>query len=132
MESVRIAPLDPPYEQEIVAQLMKWMPPAAAVEPLKLFRTLALHQDLFARMRPLGAGVLGSRVVDPDLREVMIHRTCARCGAEYEWGGRFQKTPRLWRAAQHASCASPRTVELSCSSLKPTSAAKDAAPCRPG
>jgi alkylhydroperoxidase family enzyme len=37
-------------------------------------------------MRPLGAGILGHGRVDPRLREVMIHRTCALCGAEYEWG----------------------------------------------
>jgi alkylhydroperoxidase family enzyme len=86
VNAVRIAPLEPPYEPEIEAQLRKWMPPAGAVEPLKLFRTLAIHPDLFARMRPLGAGILGSQVVDPLLREVMIHRTCARCSAEYEWG----------------------------------------------
>jgi alkylhydroperoxidase family enzyme len=37
-------------------------------------------------MRPLGAGILGHGLVEPRLREIMIHRTCARCGAEYEWG----------------------------------------------
>jgi len=37
-------------------------------------------------MRPLGAGILGHGLVEPRLREVMIHRTCARCDAEYEWG----------------------------------------------
>ncbi len=38
-------------------------------------------------MRPLGAGILGSRAtVEPGLREVMIDRTCALTGAEYEWG----------------------------------------------
>jgi alkylhydroperoxidase family enzyme len=51
-----------------------------------LFRTLAVHDELFSRMRPLGAGILGNRLVAPDLREVMIDRTSARCGAEYEWG----------------------------------------------
>jgi 4-carboxymuconolactone decarboxylase len=38
-------------------------------------------------MRPLGAGILGSgATVPPRLREVMIDRTCALTGAEYEWG----------------------------------------------
>ncbi len=38
-------------------------------------------------MRPLGAGILGNKArVEPRLREVMIHRTCALTGAEYEWG----------------------------------------------
>ena len=38
-------------------------------------------------MRPLGAGILGaSALLAPAVREVMIHRTCALAGAEYEWG----------------------------------------------
>ena len=56
------------------------------MEPLRLFRTLAVHDDFASRMRPLGAGILGKGRVEPRLREVMIHRTCALCGAEYEWG----------------------------------------------
>jgi alkylhydroperoxidase family enzyme len=45
-----------------------------------------VHESLFARMRPLGAGILGHGLVEPRLRELMILRTCARCRAEYEWG----------------------------------------------
>ncbi|MBJ7332242.1 MAG: carboxymuconolactone decarboxylase family protein [Solirubrobacteraceae bacterium] len=82
----RIAPLDPPYAPSIAEMLAKWMPPGADVEPLKLFRTMAVHEELTARMRPLGAGILGSDRVPARLRELVIHRTCARCGAEYEWG----------------------------------------------
>lgn len=84
--NIRIAPLEAPYEPDVAAMLAKWMPPGADVTPLALFRTLALHDELCSRMRPLGAGILGSRIVEPLLREVMIHRTCARCRAEYEWG----------------------------------------------
>jgi hypothetical protein len=82
----RIAPVTPPYEPELEAMLMKWMPPGSAVEPLALFRTLALHDELFSRMRPLGSGILGHGRIEPREREVIIHRTCARAGAEYEWG----------------------------------------------
>jgi 4-carboxymuconolactone decarboxylase len=82
----RIAPLEPPYEPDIATMLAKWMPPGSGLEPLKLFRTLAVHDDFTSRMRPLGAGILGKGRVEPRLREVMIHRTCALCGAEYEWG----------------------------------------------
>jgi 4-carboxymuconolactone decarboxylase len=82
----RIAPLAPPYEPAIEAMLRKWMPPGSAIEPLVLFRTLAVHDDLAARMRPLGAGLLGHGRVEPREREIVIHRTCARAGAEYEWG----------------------------------------------
>jgi 4-carboxymuconolactone decarboxylase len=85
-DAPRIAPLEPPYEEELGSLLEKWMPPGSDAEPLALFRTLAVHPDLMSRMRPLGAGILGRGLVEPRLREVMIHRTCALCGAEYEWG----------------------------------------------
>jgi alkylhydroperoxidase family enzyme len=62
------------------------MPPGSAVEPLALFRTLMVHGELAARMRPLGAGILGHGSVAPREREILLLRTCARCGAEYEWG----------------------------------------------
>jgi alkylhydroperoxidase family enzyme len=82
----RIAPLDPPYEPALDEMLKRWMPPGSQIEPLKLFRTLAVHDGLFSRMRPLGAGILGHGRIDPRDRELIIHRTCARAGAEYEWG----------------------------------------------
>jgi 4-carboxymuconolactone decarboxylase len=82
----RIAPLEPPYEAETQAQLEKWMPPGAPVEPLALFRTLLVHSELAARMRPLGSALLGHGLVEPRDREIIVLRTCARCGAEYEWG----------------------------------------------
>jgi 4-carboxymuconolactone decarboxylase len=86
-QAPRLAPLSAPYDEDIAAQLARWMPPGADVEPLALFRTLYLHEQLAARMRPLGAGILGRAATVPALlREVMIERTCALTGAEYEWG----------------------------------------------
>jgi 4-carboxymuconolactone decarboxylase len=86
-QPARIAPLQPPYTPDVAAALARWMPPDSPVEPLRLFRTLNVHEELASRMRPLGAGILGSRAQVPAaLREVMIHRTCALTGAEYEWG----------------------------------------------
>jgi 4-carboxymuconolactone decarboxylase len=82
----RIPPVQPPYDEEVAALLARWMPPNSDAEPLRLFRTLALHPELAARMRPLGAGILAHGTVAPRLRELMIQRTCALCGAEYEWG----------------------------------------------
>jgi 4-carboxymuconolactone decarboxylase len=85
--SPRIAPLEAPYEPEIEAALAKWMPPNSPLDPLRLFRTLMVHDQLAGRMLPLGAGILGrSATVPPPLREVAIHRTSALVGAEYEWG----------------------------------------------
>jgi 4-carboxymuconolactone decarboxylase len=86
-QTPRIAPLEPPYDSDIEAALAKWMPPESPMEPLRLFRTLVVHDTLASRMRPLGAGILGSTARVPALlREVLIHRTCALTGAEYEWG----------------------------------------------
>jgi 4-carboxymuconolactone decarboxylase len=65
--------------------LSKWMG-GSNEEPLKLFRTLAVHEELASRMRPLGAGILGHPRLLPRERELLILRTCARAGAEYEWG----------------------------------------------
>jgi alkylhydroperoxidase family enzyme len=86
MPEPRIAPLQPPYAPETEAMLSRWMPPGSEVEPLRLFRTLAVHDGLFSRMRPLGAGLLGHPRLAPRERELLILRTCARAGAEYEWG----------------------------------------------
>jgi 4-carboxymuconolactone decarboxylase len=82
----RIAPLEPPYEAHIETFLSKWMPPESPMEPLRLFRTLAVHEQLASRMRPQGAAILAHGQVEPRDREIVIHRTCARTGAEYEWG----------------------------------------------
>lgn len=82
----RIAPLEPPYAPATAALLARWMPPGSALEPLALFRTLAVHDELAARMRPLGAGILGHGRMPPREREIVILRTCGRAGAEYEWG----------------------------------------------
>lgn len=82
----RIEPVQPPYEGEIGEQLAKWMPPGAPVDPLALFRTLVVHPELASRMRPLGSALLGHGLVEPRDREIVVLRTCARAGAEYEWG----------------------------------------------
>ncbi|WP_021594199.1 carboxymuconolactone decarboxylase family protein [Actinomadura welshii] len=82
----RIAPLDPPYSPEIAAALAKWMPPNVTHDPLVLFRTLHRAPELASRMRVLGAGLLAHGGLPARDREIVIHRTCARAGCEYEWG----------------------------------------------
>jgi alkylhydroperoxidase family enzyme len=85
MPAPRIAPLDPPYSAQTAALLAKWMG-SSDQEPLRPFRTLAVHDELASRMLPLGAGILGHPRLDPRERELIVLRTCARAGAEYEWG----------------------------------------------
>ncbi|HWF53365.1 MAG TPA: carboxymuconolactone decarboxylase family protein [Solirubrobacteraceae bacterium] len=82
----RIAALQPPYEPELRQMLERWMPSGSGLDPLILFRTMAVHGELMSRMRPLGSGILGHGLIAPREREIVIHRTCARAGAEYEWG----------------------------------------------
>jgi 4-carboxymuconolactone decarboxylase len=110
----RIAPLEPPYEPDTAALLAKWMPPGNDVEPLRLFRTLAVHDELASRMRPLGAGILGHPRLEPRERELLILRTCARAGAEYEWGvhavafgGPLGLTERQLAATVHGASDDP-------------------------
>jgi alkylhydroperoxidase family enzyme len=80
----RIAPLEPPHEPAVQSYLDAVTP--EGIEPLNLFRTLAVHSELASRMRPLGAGLLGHPKIQPSERELVILRTCALNGAEYEWG----------------------------------------------
>jgi 4-carboxymuconolactone decarboxylase len=83
----RMAPLQEPYSDSVREALERWMPPGADAPPLRLFATLMHNEELASRMRPLGAGILGASArVPAPLREVVIHRTCALNGAEYEWG----------------------------------------------
>ncbi len=82
----RIAPLDPPYAPDIATALAKWMPPGAAHDPLVLFRILHRNPELASRMRVLGAGLLAHGRLPVRDREIVIDRTCARAGCEYEWG----------------------------------------------
>jgi alkylhydroperoxidase family enzyme len=80
----RIEPLSPPYEPEVAEQLARMMPPGAA--PIALFR-------MFARNLPMARGMSGwagyyltSRLrLSMREREIVIDRTCARTGCEYEW-----------------------------------------------
>jgi len=80
----RIEPLNPPYEPEVAESLRRMMPPGA--EPLRLFRTVARNPAILERFRSTGAYILNFGRVDPVDREILLHRTCARCGCEYEWG----------------------------------------------
>ena len=81
----RIAPLESPYPDDVLSQLSAMMP--AGVAPDRAVP--------YVRPQPaddLGDAGLGRYVLGRDLslpmrdREILIDRTCARCGCEYEWG----------------------------------------------
>ena len=80
----RLAPLAPPYDPHVANTLARMMPPGQ--EPLKLFRTVAHNRHILDKLRSTGAYLLNYGTLDPADRELVIQRTCARCGCEYEWG----------------------------------------------
>ena len=82
MNVPRVPPLDPPYSQPVAQALARIMP--EGVPPLVLFRTLARNERVFLRI--MASGLLDRGSVTLREREIVIDRTCFRCGSEYEWG----------------------------------------------
>jgi alkylhydroperoxidase family enzyme len=81
----RIEPLNPPYEPAVATTLAAMMP--AGVPPILLFRTFANNLPMTEAMRAWGSYELGRHFsLSMRDREILIARTCARCGCEYEWG----------------------------------------------
>src|SRR3954468_3092512 len=78
----RITSAEPPYEPQIAAALERIMPPG--IEPLVLFRTMARSPRVFTKM--FAGGLLDKGPLSLRQREIVIDRTTARLGAEYEWG----------------------------------------------
>jgi alkylhydroperoxidase family enzyme len=81
MQTPRIAPIEPPYAEAVQTDFDKAM---RGAPPLLLFRTVAHNPRILQRM--MAGGLLDRGSVSLRLRELVILRTCARCGAEYEWG----------------------------------------------
>ena len=77
----RIAPAVPPFDPTVGDRLDKRM---KGRPPLTLFTTLARDSRLFHRF--FDAGLLDKGNLTMRQREIVIDRTCALCGAEYEWG----------------------------------------------
>jgi alkylhydroperoxidase family enzyme len=82
MSSPRIQPLQPPYTVDVQAAFERVMPPG--VPPLKLFRSMAHNPRVLQRL--IAGGLLDHGSISLRERELLILRTTALCGAEYEWG----------------------------------------------
>lgn len=82
MPTSRIAPVEPPYSEQ-QEKLFKTVMPEG-MDPLVLFRTLANSDRIFPRF--MRSGILDRGPVAIRHRELVIHRTTARCNSEYEWG----------------------------------------------
>jgi 4-carboxymuconolactone decarboxylase len=78
----RVDPVTAPYGPDLQAVFDKIMPPGVA--PLALFTTLARVPRVYDRFR--AGSLLDRGPVSLRHREIVIDRTCARCGCAYEWG----------------------------------------------
>lgn len=79
--TARIQPATPPFDDdiaEIINRTMKGQP------PLHLFATLARDPRLARKF--FGGGLLDRGNLTLRQREIIIDRTTALCGSEYEWG----------------------------------------------
>jgi alkylhydroperoxidase family enzyme len=81
----RIQPVRPPYSPDVAERLAAMMPPG--VPPIVLFRTFVRNLPMTEAMSGWGGYELSARLsLTLRDREILIDRTCARCGCEYEWG----------------------------------------------
>jgi alkylhydroperoxidase family enzyme len=110
----RISLLDPPYAPDVQAAFDQIMPPG--VPPLILFRAIATSERAWRKFRAgslLDRGPLSLRD-----REIVIDRTCALTGCEYEWGvhiNAFAAAARLSDDQVAATAAGP--ADAGCWSL---------------
>lgn len=78
----RITPLAKPFPPAFADAMAKTMPPGT--EPLILFTTVATSERAWEKFA--GGGMLSRGPLSLRDREIVIDRTTARTGCEYEWG----------------------------------------------
>jgi alkylhydroperoxidase family enzyme len=97
----RISPVVPPFTSDIAKTIDAVM---RGAPPLLLFTTLARNPRVFQRFM---AGTLLDRgTITLREREIVIGRTTARCGSEYEWG------VHVATFSQAADLTSPQLVAM--------------------
>ena len=80
--SARIKPLEKPYSPDVEEILEGMMPPG--IPPIALFRTLAVSPRILEKIKK--GNLLDKGSISLREREIVIDRTTALCGSEYEWG----------------------------------------------
>ncbi|MFZ5747227.1 MAG: carboxymuconolactone decarboxylase family protein [Pseudomonadota bacterium] len=112
----RLEPLQKPYPAAFDAQMKVLM---RGADPLVLFTTLATNERAWGKF---GGGSLLDKGSPLDLRtrEIVIDRTTARTGCEYEWGvhvagfaAHVGLTDEQVRATVHGDAADPAWTEES-------------------
>lgn len=107
----RLEPVSPPYDEHVLASFGMVMPPG--MQPLNLFRTLAHNPRVLRRMAR--GGLLDRGSITLAERELVILRTCALLGAEYEWGvhvAGFAGAAKFTQAQIADTCAEEPNPEL--------------------
>ena len=90
------------------------MPPG--IEPLVLFRTLARSPRVFGKI--FAGGFLDKSPFSLRQREILIDRTTARLGCEYEWG---VHSPCSWQGGASGQSAALVRVQPTPSAGRPMS-----------
>jgi len=109
----RIDPVQPPYPPHVAERLAAMMPPGEP--PILLFRTFVRNFPMTTAMSGWGGYELSKRLsLSMRDREIIIDRTCARCGCEYEWGvhvaffaGRVGLSEQQITSLTHGSASDP-------------------------
>jgi alkylhydroperoxidase family enzyme len=82
---VRIAPVEEPFPPKIEALFARMVPPG--LPPLRVIRTMARNRTMSHAMAEwMGYELSTALSLDLRDREIIIARTCALCGCEYQWG----------------------------------------------
>src|SRR6266436_9146317 len=108
----RLAPLSPPYAPDIQQQFDRIMRGAPL---LKLFRVMAGNTRAWEKFR--GGSLLDRGPLSLREREIVIDRTCARTGCEYEWGvhvAAFAEAARLTDAQVRATVLGDADADAAC------------------
>ncbi len=82
MNKARIEMAPPPYPEDIDKALSRPMP--GGNPTLKLFRIMAQNPTVFRRI--FAGSFLNKGEISLLDREIVVQRTCAQLGCEYEWG----------------------------------------------
>ena len=85
-DTPRIPPLPPDEREPRTAELLDALKFDPDGEDMNLFATLARHPRLLKRWSQFGGLLLAGGTLSARDREVLILRTAANCGADYEWG----------------------------------------------
>ncbi|MFC0527378.1 carboxymuconolactone decarboxylase family protein [Phytohabitans kaempferiae] len=102
--------MEEPFPPKIEALFARMIPPG--LPPLRVLRTMARNRQMSHAMAEwMGYELSTALSVDLRAREIVIGRTCALCGCEYQWGLHMA----VWAERAHFTRAQMRSIALGCS-----------------